>query len=96
MTAALALALLVLGAITTVLGLVAAVLGLLNQHRIMKVAAEQTQTGAKVQEISVSVDGNVSGMIGRIDQLVASMHAQGAVVPIAPPAPAESGEKPAP
>jgi len=70
----------VIASLAVVLGFITAVLGLINQRRIRN-------TATKVQQISVSVDGNMSGMLTRVDQLISSMHDQGAIVPAKLPAP---------
>jgi hypothetical protein len=67
----------IVAALAVVLGFVTAILGLINQRKITKAAHN-------VQQIAVSVDGQMSGMFLRIDQLIQSMHNQGAVVPPAP------------
>jgi hypothetical protein len=92
--AALATTLVVLGACTVLIGLATAILGLFSQRRIMKLAAEQAKAGARLQQISVSVNGKMDGLFNRVDQLIGSMHAQGAVVPAAPPAAPVAPEAP--
>jgi hypothetical protein len=76
-----------LGLTTAVLGFLAVVLGLLNQWRITRASATTAATAGKVQEISVKVDGTMTSLLTRVDQLVGSMHDQGATVPTALPPP---------
>jgi hypothetical protein len=70
---------LVTGAV--VIGLITALLGFIA-------AARARRTVEKVQRIAVSVDGQMSGMLLRIDQLISTMHEKGVPVP-PPPSPEE-------
>jgi hypothetical protein len=63
---------LVTGAV--IIGLLTAILGLVAATRAKK-------TAAKVEQITVSVDGQMSGMLLRIDQLLATMHKEGVTIP---------------
>jgi hypothetical protein len=76
-----------LGSVAVLLGFSTAVLGFLNQRRIGRAAVVVDQTAARLQQVSVSVDGQMSGLILRIDQLVSSMQHQGATVPPPPSGP---------
>lgn len=65
-------------AAAVLLGFVTAVLGLMNQRKI-------ASTAGKVQEISVNVDGRLSGLIERQAQLLSALHISGTPVPPLPP-----------
>jgi hypothetical protein len=68
-----------LGSAAVVLGFASAAIGLWNQRKIKHTARD-------VQQVVVSVDGQMTGMFLRIDQLIASMQRQGATVPPPPDA----------
>jgi hypothetical protein len=77
------------------LGFVTAVLGFLNQRRIQRTAAAAEITAGKVREISVNVDGRLTGLfeqqaqlLARQAQLLGALHDSG--TPIPPPIPPPS------
>ena len=78
--------------VAVVLGFITAVLGLLNQARIRKAAADAEITAGKVQQISVKVDGRLSGLFERQAQLLGALHESGTPVPPLPPGKESDGE----
>jgi hypothetical protein len=74
----------IIAPLAVVLSFITALLGLVAARRAKA-------TAATVQQITVSVDGQMSGMILRIDQLLEAMHSEGVAVPPAP-SPAEVAE----
>jgi hypothetical protein len=78
-----------LGAAAVVLGFVTSVLTLVSQRRIIRAATQAADlaaaTAGKVQSISVSVDGRLSGLIERQAQLLGALHKADVPVPPAPP-----------
>lgn len=74
----------VIAPLAVVLSFITALLGLIAARRAKTIAAT-------VQQITVSVDGQMSRMILRIDQLLDAMHLEGVAVPPAP-SPAEVAE----
>lgn len=64
--------------VAVLLSLITALLGLLNQRRA-RVIAE------KVQSISIQVNGHLSALLERQDQLLGTLQKSG--IPIPPPAP---------
>jgi hypothetical protein len=70
----------VLASAAVVLGFATAVLGLVNQRRI-------SRTGREVSQISVSVDGRLSELLGRVGQLTETLHDADIRVPDPPPPP---------
>jgi hypothetical protein len=67
----------VLATLAVLLSFFTAVLGLVNQRKIKGAAGD-------VEQIAVNVDGQMTSMFLRIDQLLESMKAQGAKIPAAP------------
>jgi hypothetical protein len=63
--------------VSAALGCITAVLGLLNQRRTAK-------TAAKVDNISVQVDGRLSTLLERQSQLLEALHAGGVPIPDKP------------
>jgi Na+-transporting NADH:ubiquinone oxidoreductase subunit NqrF len=64
----------VLVALTALLGLATAVIGLLNQRRTVR-------TVAKVERISVQINGRLSALLERQDQLLGVLHDNDIPVP---------------
>lgn len=82
----------VIAAVAVALGFITAVLGLVNQGRIEKsrIAAEEAatlaaKTARQVDSISVSVDGRLSQLLGRVAQLTTALEGSDTPVPAAPP-----------
>lgn len=70
----------VVGGAAVGLGFITAVLGLINQRH-------GRATAAKVQSISVNVDGRLSEFIARQAQLIEALQQSGVPVPPVPPRP---------
>jgi hypothetical protein len=75
------IALALIALLAALLGLLTAVLGLVNQRRIKAAAALAEVTAGKVQQISVNVDGRLSGLFERQAQLLSALHDSGTPIP---------------
>jgi VIT1/CCC1 family predicted Fe2+/Mn2+ transporter len=71
----------VIASAAAVLGFVTALLGLIAQHRATEAAKIAKETSAKVQTISVQVDGRLSMMLEREAQLIDAMTKAGVSIP---------------
>jgi hypothetical protein len=80
----------VIASLAVLLGFITAVLGLLNARATRRAVKEAAATTAKVQEISVNVDGRLSTLIERQAQLLDALHSSGTPIPPIPP-PASPG-----
>jgi hypothetical protein len=76
---------LIVGALATILGFLTAVMGFVNQRRALKAVKLAEGTAAKVQTISVNVDGQLSALLARQAQLVGAMHEADVPIPPKPP-----------
>jgi hypothetical protein len=67
----------IIGSAAVLLGFATAVLGIVNQRRAARTAGD-------VQRISIQVDGRLSALMERQEQLLEALHASG--IPVPPPA----------
>jgi hypothetical protein len=75
----------ILAAAAVLLGFTTAVLSLITQRHAAAASAMAAETAARVQQISVQVDGRLTMLLEREAQLLGVLHESGTPVPPRPP-----------